>query len=79
MEKATLFFKKLIVSFWAALALCLLVRAFSSCGAQELLFTEGPLTAVAPLVAEQRLQGARASETAVQPQSLCSGSRAQAQ
>ena len=54
-----------MASFVAALALCLLVWAFSSCGEQGLPFTVGLLTA------ELRLQGLRASVVAAHGPNTC--------
>ena len=56
----------------AVLGLRFCVRAFSSCGKQEPLFiaVRGPLTIVASLVAEHRLQMRRPSSRGPRAQSL---------
>ena len=57
------FFLNLLINLFilAVLGLCFCARAFSSCGEQEPLFiaVRGPLTIVASLVAEHRLQTCR--------------------
>ena len=57
------FFKKFIYLFLAVLGLRFCVRAFSSCGEQGPLFiaVRGPLTVLASLVVEHRLQTHRLS------------------
>ena len=57
------FFLKFIYLFLAVLGLRFCVRAFSSCGERGPLFivVRGPLTVVASLVAEHRLQTRRLS------------------
>ena len=66
MDHAFLFlfyFIVFIYLFLAVLGLCFCARAFSSCGKWEPLFIamHGPLTIVASLVAEHRLQTRRLS------------------
>ena len=59
-----LFLKYLFIYlFMSVLGLCFCARAFSSCGKQGPLFiaVRGPLTIVASLVAEHRLQTCRLS------------------
>ena len=57
------FFLNFIYLFMAVLGLCFCARAFSSCGKRGPLFNavRGPLTIVASLVAEHRLQTRRLS------------------
>ena len=58
--------------FMAVLGLCFCARAFSSCGKRRPLFiaVRGPLTVVASLVAEHRLQKRRLSSCGSRAQSL---------
>ena len=57
----------------AVLGLCFCARAFSSCGKRGPLFIamRGPLTIVASLVAEHRLQTRRLSNCGSRAQLLC--------
>ena len=68
-----LFLKYLFIYlFMSVLGLCFCARAFSSCGKQGPLFiaVRGPLTIVASLVAEHRLQTCRLSSCGSQAQLL---------
>ena len=72
--KMYLFKKKLFIYlFMAVLGLRFYVRAFSSCGKRGPLFiaVRGPLTIVASLVAEHRLQTRRLSSCGSRAQPLC--------
>ena len=68
----TFFFFFLFNFFLAVLGLCFCARAFSSCGEQGPLFiaVRGPLTVVASLVAEHRLQMRRLSSCGSRAQLL---------
>ena len=74
---SVLFFKNLFIfiyySFLAVLGLRFCARAFSSCGKRAPLFNavRGPLTIVASLVAEHRLQTRRLSSCGSRAQLLC--------
>ena len=70
--KRAFFKKKFIYLFLAVLGLRFCVRAFSSCGERGPLFitVRGPLTIVASLVAEHRLQTRRLSSCGARAQLL---------
>ena len=63
-----------IYLFLAVLGLCFCARAFSSCGERGPLFivVHGPLTVVASLVAEHKLQTCKLSSCGSRAQLLCS-------
>ena len=66
------FYLFIYIYFLAVLGLCLCVRAFSSCSEQGPLFivVRGPLTIVASLVAERKLQTHRLSSCGSRAQLL---------
>ena len=67
------FFNLFLYLFMAALRLCFCARAFSCCGKRGPLFITvcGPLTIVASLVVEHRLQTRRLSNCGSRAQLLC--------